>query len=68
MGDKYQAAMQVIAEAIRNDAELRNGYKANIAMAFKDEYDRIDKAYKNKSDIHMAANKAADNFLKLWAK
>lgn len=40
-------------------------WQANIAMAFKDEYDRSDKRYKNRQDIHDIANTAAKNFLTL---
>ena len=57
--------MDVITSKIRDDGEYRNSWKANIAMAFVDEYDRNSKTYKNKGDIHKIANDAADNFLDL---
>lgn len=38
-------------------------WKANIAMAFYNEYRRSNKKYKNLTDIHEIANRAAENFL-----
>jgi len=59
-----------IEDKIKNDPELRESFKANIAMAFKDEYHRKKKIRKslNRGDIHEIANVAADNFLNLWLK
>lgn len=55
-------------DVIKNDPELYNNYKANIARAMKDAYvqfRRMNKTqhvnYKNMDNI---ANTAADNFLK----
>ena len=60
-------AVKEITTAINNDPELFYGYQANIAMAFKDEYARNTKKYKNKQDIHEIANNAAKHFLNLWS-
>ena len=58
----------MIDELIKNlkeDEDLYYAYQSNIAMAFKDEYDRNDKKYKNRTDVHEIANNAAKNFLNL---
>jgi len=67
---KIEEAVKVLTTALKEDERLREGYKANIAMAFKDEYARkkIDKNYVNSNDLHEIANQAADNFLNLWCK
>jgi len=67
---KIEEAVKVLTTALKEDGGLREGYKANIAMAFKDEYSRkkIDKNYVNSNDLHEIANQAADNFLNLWCK
>jgi len=59
----YQEALKIVIKNINNDEEIRRGYIANIAMAFKDEYNRTGKKYKNQGDVHSIANKAAINFL-----
>lgn len=60
-------AVQKLTSELKKDAQLRDGYKANIAMAFYDE------CVKNQTDddlplelLHKIANTAADNFLNLW--
>jgi len=65
---KFKKAVKIVTKTIKKDPDLRYSYQANIAMAFVDEYDRIHKKYKNKEDIHTAANNAANNFLDLWCK
>ncbi len=67
---KIEEAVKVLTTALKEDEGLREGYKANIAMAFKDEYARkkIDKNYVNSNDLNEIANQAADNFLNLWCK
>ena len=65
---EMKEAVKVLTEQIKSDPELFYSYQANIAMAFKDEYDRCEKKYKNKEDIHQIANQAAINFLNLWCK
>ena len=57
-------------EIIRKDKELWEGFKANIAMAFVDEYQKemesVSKS--NYQRIHKIANQSADNFLRLLTK
>ena len=65
-GKTEQSPVQRVTELIKNDEELYYGYQSNIAMAFKDEYDRNTKKYKNRQDIHKIANNAAKHFLNLW--
>lgn len=64
---RLKKAIKRFTKAIKNDPELKETYKANIAMAFKDEYQRYkkEKRYLNNNDIHEMANQAADNFLTL---
>jgi hypothetical protein len=55
-------------DQIKNDPELFRGWKDNIAMAFKDEYNRqyeFDAIDPVSPDIHKIANDAAENFLNL---
>jgi len=61
-------AVDTITDAIKEDDSLFYAYQANIAMAFKDEYARNPKRYKNRQDIHEIANTAAINFLHLWGR
>jgi hypothetical protein len=70
MTTEFTKAVQTVTNEIKNDNELKEGYKANIAMAFKDEYARRrkEKSNINYSDIHEIANKAAENFINLWCK
>ena len=65
MKRKLSKAVSTLCKALRNDPDYFRGWKANIAMAFKDEYHRYPKKYKNQEDLHTIANKAAENFLKL---
>lgn len=60
-------AVSVLATALKNDSGLFEGYKANIAMAFFDEYCRQVKVTGEKQtfDIHNISNVAAANFLRL---
>ncbi|RLD64462.1 MAG: hypothetical protein DRJ01_00550 [Bacteroidetes bacterium] len=61
-----------LVEGLKEDPELRYGWKSNIAMAFYDEYlnykKYMDKKYINKRDLHLIANDAADNFINLLIK
>ena len=65
---EFKEALKIVTDTIKNDPELRMTYKANIAMSFKDECNRLGTKYKSKWNIHIAANKAADNFLDLLCK
>jgi len=62
---KVSNAVKILLTALKNDEDYYYSYQANIAMAFKDEYDRNNKKYKNRKDIHDIANQAAINFLNL---
>lgn len=57
---------------IKNDPEVFDGWKANIAMAVKNEFSRyrkdIEKRSISYSDMHIIANRAAEEFLKLLIK
>ncbi len=60
--------MNVIISELEKDKSEGSYYYAwqsNIAMAFKDEFDRFRKINKNVSskDVHKIANDAAKNFL-----
>ena len=68
MNNNVKKSVKILTDAIKNDSELYYGYQANIAMAFKDEFYRSTKRYKNIKDIHEIANIAAQNFLNLWIK
>jgi len=68
MSDQIAKAVETITKAIKDDDSLFYAYQANIAMAFKDEYARNIKRYKNRQDIHEIANKATINFLNLWGR
>jgi len=64
---KTEEAVKKLTCEIKKDAELRESYKSNIAMAFYDE------CVRNQVDddlplelLHKIANKAADNFLDNW--
>lgn len=61
--------IEKLVEALKSDENLRLAYRANIAMAFKDEYYRTRKALNKRAmsmwDIHVIANQAAENFLTL---
>lgn len=61
-------AVETLGAALREDEGLRETYKANIAMSFKDEYARYKegKSYINSKGLHVIANQAADNFLDLF--
>jgi len=61
-------SMEVIIDAMLEDKEEGSYYyswQANIAMAFKDEYERFNPNMQdgNKHILHMIANNAAKNFL-----
>jgi hypothetical protein len=56
-------AMKVLVGALKADEGYKIGWKSNIAMAFKDEYANTPEVFQK--DIHIIANQAADNFLKL---
>lgn len=60
--DPKTAAFKLFFKTIKEDRELFQGYKANIVMAFQDEYNRSEV-----KDIHEISNNAAEHFLNLLA-
>lgn len=63
-----EEAMKVVCQAIREDKAYRIGWQANIAMAFKDEYNLFEQRggmIAPPGAIHSIANKAADRFLNI---
>ena len=52
-------AVDILRAELKKEEGTYIAWKANIAMAFYDEWRRNEK-----KDIHKIANKAADNFLK----
>jgi hypothetical protein len=65
-------AVKKLQKELRRDAGFRYGYKANIAMQFKEEAERYmkrqGKQNLNKHDIELVSNRAAENFLTLFCK
>jgi hypothetical protein len=62
---EFSDAIKIVRKHLKEDENLYHTYKSNIAMSFKDQYDRNTKKYKNMQDIHMIANVAASKFLDL---
>lgn len=63
-----RVAIWILSKALRTDPEYRQGWVANIAMAYKDaESQYRDKhnliTYLNKEHRHNIANQAAENFI-----
>ena len=54
-------AINEIIKSLKEDPDYRYTWKSNIAMAFKDEYNRSSKG----KSIHEVANTAADSFLEM---
>lgn len=59
--NKVPEAIEILRDAMK-DPSYRIGWEANIAMAFKDEYQRQG-GNESASLIHSIANKAANNFI-----
>jgi len=57
-------AMTTLTTALREDEDYYTSWQANIAMAFKDEFDRHDENIDRKK-LHLIGNNAAKNFLNL---
>lgn len=61
--------MKELTNQLQKDKELREAWKANIAMAYKDNWhwykQKTGKTVMNREDRHIIANNAADYFLKL---
>ena len=60
---KLEQAIHVLQAELLNDEDYRRSWTANIAMAFKDNYHRNKLKYKNRGDIHIIANNAAEEFI-----
>lgn len=58
-------AVNVLCKALREDSALYIAYQANIAMAFKDEWDRRAGEIGRADNVLEIANTAAKNFLDL---
>lgn len=72
---ELQQSVEILCNALREDKELYYAYQANIAMAFKDAYDKewrdlnlYREGVPAKVDLHKVANDAAKNFLDLLIK
>jgi len=61
---EYNKAIKIVKKKLKSDPDLWLAFKANIAMAFYDEYRREGNNLSH-SKVHKVANKAAHNFLKL---
>lgn len=61
-------AVEKLTTELKNDPGFRETYKANIAVAFQDEYDYFYKKYNGvtRADIHQISNQAAERFLNNW--
>jgi len=61
--------MKELVTQLQKDKELREAWKANIAMAYKDNYaqyaNKQNKVVMNRHDRHVIANNAAEYFLQL---
>jgi hypothetical protein len=64
--------MLINTDDFKKGAELYEGYKSNIAMAFKDRLywyrKNTGKKYLNNHDIHIVANQAASDFIELLCR
>jgi len=62
-------AVNKLVSEMKKDPSYREGWKANIAMQFKDGVywykKKNNKKYLSSDDIHKIGNEAADNFLNL---
>lgn len=68
MNEKILEALSVIVDELKKDKSEGSFYhtiQSNIAMAFKDEFDRKGKGYTSRATIHLIANNAAKQFLDL---
>ena len=65
--NSVEHAIKIIKNALKIDEDYRDSWKANIAMAFKDEWGRegFQQSEQDFEAVHILANKSADNFLNL---
>jgi len=63
-----EQAVDTLADGFRDSPGFREGWQANIAMAFFDEMQRFREASgkrsPNRRELHQISNQAADTFLK----
>lgn len=60
-------AVKILTNALRKDDELWFAYQSSIAVCFQDEINR-DGPKMNENDLHIASNRAANNFLRMWTR
>ena len=64
---KTEDAINHLTSAWKQNDDYRESWKANIAMAYKDNYhwykQKTGKTVMNHEDLHIIANNAADYFL-----
>lgn len=69
---EFAPTVRVLIDELNSDADLRRSYHDNIAMAFKDEYNRYTEHSiipgLTPEQLHEVANNAAKNFLNLFTK
>ncbi len=69
METEISKAVKLLCKELKADPEYRMSWQANIAMAFKDEFERgvefntTPLTNVGRDALHTVANKAADNFL-----
>jgi hypothetical protein len=66
-GWRYKECMEYVVKTLRRNESYRQVWKANIAMAFKDEFGRhkFSRGKISRERIHNIANNAAEDFLAL---
>jgi len=69
---KLEQAVQKLIDALKTDKGFRDGYVANIAVAFQDVYDEmrynLKKAALNRKEIVQVSNIAAERFLEVLCR
>jgi len=63
MRTELKNAVNLLCDELRKDPEYFYSWQSNIAMAFKDEYDRQVVRPGLSAPVHIIANNAAKNFL-----
>lgn len=68
---KLQNAVKTLAKELENNEDLFQGYQANIAIQFQDEFNRqMGQIGRNAviDNLHNISNAAAKNFLNVFCK
>ena len=71
METELKKAIKVLVKNLKDDSGYRYSWQANIAMAFKDEYENYMMEFgevANQEDLHAVANNAANRFLDLLCR